>query len=676
MLGRVDERCDQFEADWKDGGRPRIEDYLGAAGGAERSALLRELVRVELEYRYCHGESPTPDEYHRRFPGDGELIDSGFASIEEGVARVAGDALDEDQVPAVWRPGDHILGFYEVRGILGEGGMGTVYRVHHRGWGLDLAVKSPRPEYFQTEQQRTTFERECETWVNLGLHPYVANCFYVRRLGGIPRIFAESVEGGSLRDWIGNPQGRPGRLYQDGPDMALECILDIALQVVWGLHHAHEQGVVHQDVKPANVLMTHEGVAKVTDFGLARARAVTGEAAARNPVQSILVSVGGMTPAYCSPEQARGQLLSRKTDLWSWAVSVLHMFTVRVTWSDGPGAGEALERYLATAPGNEHMPQIPRGLADLLRRCFRHDLGERPRTAAEVADALRDVYREATGRAYPRPVPQPVELLADGLNNRALSLLDLGKHKEAKQVWEKALQLHVDHPESVYNRGLWEWRDVQATEAQFLQRMTKTCASHAESWLPHYLLAQVHLERGDCEAALASLGRIDEADSATDEVASLIAQARNQLPHSNRLLRTFEGHTGEVKSVCLSVDGCYALSGSDDTTAKLWEVASGRCLRTFEGHTGPVLAVCLSADGRYALSGGGVDWSKGSAVTPDCTVRLWDVETGRCLRTCEGHTQAVNSVCLSADGRYALSGSGRPGFPENDPTIRDCSVRL
>src|SRR5207248_5828966 len=131
-------------------------------------------------------------------------------------------------------------------------------------------------------------------------------CHYVRVLGGLPRLFMDLVEGGSLQDWIDS-----GKLYEGGAEAALERILDVAIQFAWGLHHAHEQGLIHQDVKPANVLMTADGIAKVTDFGLAKARALAGEArgVARRG-HSILVSSGLMTPAYCSPEQADHQPLS------------------------------------------------------------------------------------------------------------------------------------------------------------------------------------------------------------------------------------------------------------------------------------------------------------------------------------------------------------------------------
>ncbi len=98
---------------------------------------------------------------------------------------------DPETVPPIWQIGDVILDRYEVQQIFTDGGMGLVYRVHHRGWGMALAVKSPKPKFFQTAAQIESFEREAETWVNLGLHPHIVSCYYVRRLGGIPRIFAE-----------------------------------------------------------------------------------------------------------------------------------------------------------------------------------------------------------------------------------------------------------------------------------------------------------------------------------------------------------------------------------------------------------------------------------------------------------------------------------------------------
>ena len=113
---------------------------------------------------------------------------NGPLSTPGAAASQANDAKEAE----AWKVGDVILDLYEVTGILGEGGMGRVYRVHHRGWNTDLAIKSPKPEIFNKASGKQDFTRECETWVNLGLHPYIVSCYYVRTLGGIPRVLTRA----------------------------------------------------------------------------------------------------------------------------------------------------------------------------------------------------------------------------------------------------------------------------------------------------------------------------------------------------------------------------------------------------------------------------------------------------------------------------------------------------
>ncbi len=115
----------------------------------------------------------------------------------------------EAQVAEEWRMGDVILDLYEITALLGEGGMGKVYRAHHRGWNLDLAVKCPKTEVFASQQGKEDYIREAETWIELGLHPHICSCYYVRSLGSVPRLFAECVEGGSLESWIESRRLQP-----------------------------------------------------------------------------------------------------------------------------------------------------------------------------------------------------------------------------------------------------------------------------------------------------------------------------------------------------------------------------------------------------------------------------------------------------------------------------------
>ena len=667
-------------------------------------------------------------------PPESESAKETVAAPSSGEAAVAQRAA-EDGVGAVWSPGEVILGLYEVKGLLGEGGMGTVYQVHHRGWNTDLAVKSPKPEELAKAGGAENFVREAEAWVNLGLHPHVVSCYYVRTLGGIPRVFAEYVAGGSLATWI-----RERKLYEGGRERALERILDIAIQFAWGLEYAHEQGLIHQDVKPANVMMAPDGTVKVTDFGLARAR---GRAPAPGEAKpgggTLMAASGGMTPAYASPEQARGQTLTRRTDIWSWGVSLLEMFTGEVTWLAGQAAAEALQGYLEAGAEDAELPKMPPPIAELLARCFLEDPQKRPQGMGEVAKELQASYEQLTKSPHARPEPRAPELTADSLNNRALSLIDLGKEQEAEAAWLSALQSDAQHPDSTYNRGLMRWRRGEITDDQLVQQLEEVRKTHGDTWQIKYLLALVHMERADVDAARPLLEEAKREAPSEPGLQQSLDLLNSDKIVPGRCLRTFEGHTAEVDSIhlsqdgrhaisagrdgtllwevasgapvrtpnkwffCLSQDGRYALSAGSKTLA-VWEVASGRLVCTLEGHSGEIHCACFSEDGRYALSGGAdktlrlwgvetgrclrtfeghTDWIGSLCMSQryalsgggDRTLRLWDLASGRCLRTLEGHTDWVLCVHLSSDGRYALSGGGMGGSDRN-PRTGDKSVRI
>jgi WD40 repeat protein/predicted Ser/Thr protein kinase len=552
-------------------------------------------------------------------------------ALDAGKLKVA-----EENIPTDWNIGDIILDLYEVTDILGKGGMGKVYKVYHKNWKMDLAVKSPLPEIVATETGKENFVREAETWVNLGLHPHIVSCYYVRTLGNIPRVFAEYIEGGSLKDWISN-----GKLYEGGKEKTMERILDIAIQFAWGLDYAHEQGLIHQDIKPANVLMTNDGIAKVTDFGLAKARAMTGEKFIPDSGRSILVSTGGMTPAYCSPEQAAGELLSSKTDIWSWGVSILEMFTGEVDWMSGVVALAALESYLNEGSENPDIPRMPDSLAELLRKCFQQDTQNRPADISEVVDRLKFIYKEVTSRGYSRKEPKSLDLRADGLNNKAISMLDLGKEEEAVKSWQEALKVDPQHLYSNFNYGYYRWQKAEITDDSLITQMAgmeKVYLNNPDYWL---CLGWIHYERGDVD----SIDRIQKSEHRIEEVGFNNAQGDSDKPFG-RNVQTFKGHTYYVSSVGFSPDGDYALSGGGDETIRLWNISNGKEIRKFKGSTEIVDSVCFSPDGQFALSGGG-----------DKIIRLWKIPGGKEVRRFEGHSDCINSVCFSPDGRYVLSGS-------------------
>ncbi|MBF0316673.1 MAG: protein kinase [Nitrospirae bacterium] len=598
--------------------------------------------------------------------GNSFVIKRTGADAFGGVDRATGQRL-----PGQWLTGDVIMNLYEVTGILGEGGMGTVYKAHHRGWNVDLAVKSPKltkpkktnapersiptvPEKSvsttrgrsvgatidkQVEPKKspgaTNFEQEAETWVNLGLHPNIVSCYYVREIDGIPRVFAEYIEGGSLNDWIAG-----GKLTE------LDKMIDIAIQFAWGLQYAHDKGLIHQDVKPANLMMTTNGIAKVTDFGLAKAMSGLEEGIDASFTLSSVKSTGGMTPAYCSPEQANRDRLTIKTDIWSWAVSILVMFTGEVTWPSGTIAGEVLKMYLDEGKSADNLPYMPPKLAKLLGRCFEEDIFKRPDSMADIAQTLIGIYKEVTGMDYLRQTPVISKATADSLNNRAVSLLDLGRHDEAQRLWMEAVKLEPHHPESTYNLGLFKWRSAKMSDNNLIKEMEEVQRSHKDDWRGSYLLAQVHLERDDCASAISVLSNIGDVYLQRDDVRAAYNEAQARLGNSKRLLTTFNEHDGAVTGVCLNKDGSRGLSAGQDSTLKLWNTKSGECLQVFFGHMGAVTAAYLTPDARYVISGG-----------VDKTVRVWDASTGYCLHTLKGHNTTVMSVHIDKDAKHPLSGS-------------------
>lgn len=502
----------------------------------------------------------------------------------------------------MWRTGETILDLYEVLEVIRSGGMGLVYRVRHHGWGVDLAVKTPRPGLADTADGRELFQAEAESWVALGVHPHIVNCAYVRRVGDVPAVFAEWVDGGSLSGLV-----RGGSLYANGDGQ--RRALDIAVQGAWGLAHAHAHDLVHQDVKPANVMLTADGTAKITDFGLAKARVAAGERPdGAGPEASVLVTYGGMTPAYCSPEQAAGgrMRLSRATDVWSWGLSVLELFAGQLVTRVGAVAGEAFEELLADGGRDLALP-LPDGLVPLLRECFQRDPAARPRMA-DLADRLAAVYTDTTGEAYPRTPPAEAALRADGLSNRALSMLDLGHTAAAEELWDQALRADPHHVHTVHNRGLYRWRAGRIADAQLLTELQE--AGAAES------VALVERERG--------------------------------APGASATLR---GHR-TVAAVAISRDGRLAATGGVENTnpppldseggaVRLWDVAGERSM-LLPGHARRCNALAFSGDARLLASAG-----------DDRLVLVWDT-TGAPLHRLE-HPSEPRSVALTADGALLVS---------------------
>ncbi|HEX2289079.1 MAG TPA: protein kinase, partial [Pseudonocardiaceae bacterium] len=465
------------------------------------------------------------------------------------------------------------------------------------------------------------FVAEARVWVDLEPHPNICACHYVQVLRGAPRIFMEYVEGGSVADEL-----RAGRMN------TLAEMLGVGIQMAWGLAAIHDHNVVHQDVKPGNVLLAADGRVKITDLGLARARAAT--TSAFGVADAELVTRQGMTPPYASPEQWTGRRVGSATDVWSWAVSILELFTGQVTWSFGPAARDVLAHYLDQQP-SVGRAGMPADVAALLGECLADDPGDRP-TMDTVADRLVALYETHIG-VYPHQAGGAAQRLAGEWNNKALSLLDLGDPVAAQECWKQALRVDPHHPGAMFNHGLTRWRSARITDQRLITDLENLLADLDERRLIRrpadfgetggnvlHLLALVHLERGDAHSAVELLQEAVEF-AADDPVVLAALTTATASAHRLREPRTLTGHTDWLNSVAVTPDGRRAVTGSSDHTARWWDLTTGRALHTLAGHTATVTSVAVTPDGGRVLTG-----------SRDHDARWWDVATGQVLRTLAG----------------------------------------
>jgi serine/threonine protein kinase/Tol biopolymer transport system component len=281
------------------------------------------------------------------------------------------------------------LGPFEILGPLGTGGMGEVYRARDGKLGRDVAIKILPPIFASDPDRLTRFTREARLLASLN-HPHIATIHGLEDADGAPAIVMELVEGPTLADRLSKPSRRSG---QEG--LPIDEALRIAGQIVDALETAHDRGIVHRDLKPANLKLTRDGQVKVLDFGLATALSDEGGHPDLSQRPTILASdlrdgriVG--TPAYMSPEQARGQPVDRRTDIWAFGCVLYEMITGRLTFA-GDTISDTIVAILERSPDWNALPaETPTQVRQVLQRCLEKDPKRRWRDIADVRIALED----------------------------------------------------------------------------------------------------------------------------------------------------------------------------------------------------------------------------------------------------------------------------------------------
>ena len=414
-LERVDAACDAFIASWERGERPSLEDLIGNAPESLRHVIAVELIQSEIECRRRAGESPTSNEYVQRFPQWSGEIESRIAELPQtadpnlevtqqfvpGIdaagnqGPVANMLVESSTETMIVSPRDlpiapELLTDYDIRGIVGKGGMGVVVRARDKKLDRDVAIKLMVPEFARNDAARQRFLREARAAAAVR-HDHVVTIYSVREVDGVPLLEMELIQGESLAE----------RIQRTGPISALE-VARLAIQIARGLDAAHKRGLIHRDIKPGNILLeaTEEVAttlvsadgrgfcrAKITDFGLAR---VASEESLTN---SGLIAG---TPQYMSPEQAEGTVIDHRSDLFSLGSVMYAMCAGRAPFHADSALG-ILRQVSDFAPPSLHErnSKIPDWLLAIIERLMAKRPEDRFQSAGDVVEVLSRGYESA-----------------------------------------------------------------------------------------------------------------------------------------------------------------------------------------------------------------------------------------------------------------------------------------
>ena len=278
------------------------------------------------------------------------------------------------------------LGPYEIQGPLGSGGMGEVYRARDARLARTVAIKVLPAHLSADSDAKQRFEREARTISSLN-HPHICHLYDIGSQDGTDFLVMEFLEGETL-----------GERLRKGPVPPEQC-WKIGMEICEGLEKAHRSGVIHRDLKPANIFLTEEGHAKLLDFGLARSLASVGELA--NDALTLASEMNLTDPgaavgtiAYMSPEQARGETLDERSDLFALGV-VLYEMTTGFRPFEGSTSALIFDAILNRPPRlvSESNPNLPSAFATLLNRLMAKNSRDRCQSAREALDALGEIER-------------------------------------------------------------------------------------------------------------------------------------------------------------------------------------------------------------------------------------------------------------------------------------------
>ena len=284
------------------------------------------------------------------------------------------------QVASELTPGamsGHTLGVYQLQALLGAGGMGEVYRARDTKLGRDVAIKILPRAVTSDPDRLARFEREARMLAALN-HANICAIYGLEEADGLRFLILELVDGETLGQRLAKRHG----LNPESSGLPIDEVLTIARQIAEALEIAHDKGIIHRDLKPANVTITPDGMVKVLDFGLAKP--ASDEAQGSDPIGGTQAGVILGTAAYMSPQQARGQVVDKRGDIWAFGCVLYEMLTGRVAFS-GETVSDTIGKILEREPDWSALPPTtPAVIRRLLHRCLVKDPKQRLRDIGDI----------------------------------------------------------------------------------------------------------------------------------------------------------------------------------------------------------------------------------------------------------------------------------------------------